>query len=124
MNWGPYFVTFQCNSNVPRHGDRAAVIPLWPIQPWLTFMVNLLMDKPIILPQSNTLLAQRHNRDLYPPRHQLRLLAYKSFNREEFPRAIAVIPRSWSVGNQKKYEPYISKWHRFCVERQIPKNHF
>ncbi|CAB4015537.1 Gag-Pro-Pol poly [Paramuricea clavata] len=76
------------------------IVPIWTTQPWFTGILNLLMDKPLILPQSNSLLTQPHNGDLQPLRHHLRLM-------------------SWSAGTQKQYQPYIAKWLRFCAERKI-----
>lgn len=86
MNWGPYLfyvfppfsVIVKCFQKITQDmatGMLAA--PLLPVQTWFTLMLNLLMDKPIILPQSNTLLTQPHDGDLHLLRHQLRPLACK-----------------------------------------------
>ena len=97
INWGPYlFYAFPPFSLVATCLQKIAwelatgvlVVPFWPIQPWFTVLMNLLVDKPLILLQSNTLLTQSHNGDLHPLRHQLRLMACKvsgkASSREEF----------------------------------------
>jgi hypothetical protein len=75
------------------------IVPIWTTQPWFTGS-NLLMDKPLILPQSNSLLTQPHNGDLHPLRYQLRLTACKvsgkASNIEEF--QMTLLPSSSSHG--------------------------
>ena len=47
------------------------------IQPWFTPLLHLLVDNPVLLPQSNHLLTEQHNHALHPLRKQLRLMACK-----------------------------------------------
>ncbi len=60
--------------------DRASgvlLVPLWETQPWFTFLLHLLVDKPRLLPQSDTMLVQPHSNALHPLRKQIRLIACK-----------------------------------------------
>ena len=97
INWGPYsFYVFPpfglvatCLQKITWElATGVLIVPFWPTQPRFTVLINLLVDKPLILPQSNTLLTQSHNGDLHPLRHQLRLMACKvsgkASSREEF----------------------------------------
>ena len=134
MDWGPYlFYAFPpismimiatCLQKITQ--DKATgvlIVPIWTTTPWFTGILNLLMDKSLILPQSNSLLTQPLNGDLHPLRHQLCLMACKVSGKA--PKKIisndftAIILQSWSAGTQKQYQPYIAKWHRFCAEREI-----
>ena len=67
MDWGPYlFYAFPpfsmiatCLQKITQ--DKATgvlIVPIWTTQPWFTGILNRLMDKPLILPQSNSLLTQ------------------------------------------------------------------
>jgi hypothetical protein len=109
MDWGPYlFYVFPpfsmiatCLQKITQ--DKATgvlIVPIWTTQPWFTGILNLLMDKPLILSQSNSLLTQPHNGDLHPLRHQLRLTACKvsgkASNIEEF--QMTLLPSSSSHG--------------------------
>ena len=46
-------------------------------QPWFTILLHLLVDKPLLLPQSTALLIQPHNNALHPLRNHMRLIACK-----------------------------------------------
>jgi hypothetical protein len=109
MDWGPYlFYAFPpfsmiatCVQKITQ--DKATgvlIVPIWTTQPWFTGILNLLVDKPLILPQSHSLLIQSDNGDLHPLRHQLRLMACKvsgkASNIEEF--QMTLVPSSSSHG--------------------------
>ena len=60
--------------------DQAAgvlLVPVWQTQPWFTPLLHLLVDNPVLLPQSTHLLTQPHNHVLHPLWKQLRLIACK-----------------------------------------------
>ena len=86
LDWAPYLfyafppfsVLATCLQKISwEQATRVLIVPVWPTQPWFTVLMNLLVDKPLILPQSETLLTQPHNGDLHPLQHQLRLMACK-----------------------------------------------
>ncbi len=90
MDWGPYLfyafppfsVIATCLQKITwEQATGVLIVPLWPTQPWFTMLMILLMDKSLILPQSDTLLIQPHNGELHPLRHQLRLMACKGFGK-------------------------------------------
>ena len=53
------------------------IVPLWTTQPWFTPLLNLLTDHPLVLPQSDTLLAQPHSNAIHPLSKRLELIACK-----------------------------------------------
>ncbi len=67
LNWEHhYFYVFPPFSHIATclqkiEQDRASgvlLVPLWKTQPWFTLLLHLLVDKPRLFPQSNTLLVQ------------------------------------------------------------------
>ena len=84
MNWAnsyfycfpPFSVIASCLQKIEFHEATGVIlIPLWQTQPWFTTLLHLLIDRPLLLPQSNNLLTQPHSGALHPLRKRLRLLA-------------------------------------------------
>ena len=122
MDWGPYLfyalppfsMIATCLQKITQ--DKATgvlIVPIWTTQPLFTGILILLMDKPLILPQSNSLLTQPHNGDLHPLRHQLRLMACKvsgkASNIEEF--QMTLLP---------SYSSHGLLVHRYNTNRTLP----
>jgi len=64
------------------------VVPYWPTQPWFSKLTQLLVDRPVILPKSKTLLSQPGTDDSHPMNSKLCLfccrLSGNSSEREDF----------------------------------------
>ena len=72
----PFSVIAACLQKIEQ--DQATgvlLVPVWQTQPWFTPLLHLLVDNPVLLPQSTHLLTQPHNHALHPLRRQLRLMA-------------------------------------------------
>ena len=101
------------------------IVPIWTTQPWFTGILNLLMDKPLILPQYIKLTADTAPQWGSSPAatsttsNGLQSLRQSFQHRGISNDATGIILQSWSAGTQKQYQPYIAKWHRFCAEREI-----
>jgi hypothetical protein len=65
VNWEPYFfygfppfsLIAQCLKKIEE--DKATgvlIVPYWTTQAWFTILMNLLIDNPVVLPQSDNLL--------------------------------------------------------------------
>jgi len=66
---------------------------------------------------------QPHNSALHPLQKQLQLMVCKlsgtSFQHKHVSdKAAEIILKSWSVGTQKQYKPYITQWIDFCSKRE------
>ena len=60
--------------------DKALVLliaPVWTTQSWYSLLLQLLVDKPILLPRKDTLLFQPHSSTLHPMKDHLVLAAWK-----------------------------------------------
>ena len=60
--------------------DKALVLliaPVWTTQSWYPLLLQLLIDKPILLPRKDNLLFQPHSQTLHPMRDHLVLAAWK-----------------------------------------------
>ena len=101
------------------------IVPIWTTQPWFTGILNLLMDKPLILPQYIKPTADTAPQWGSSPAatsttsNGLQSLRQSFQHRGISNDATAIILQSWSAGTQKQYQPYIAKWHRFWAEREI-----
>ena len=74
----PFSVLVACLEKIEQ--DKATgvlVVPVLQTQPWFTHLLHLLVDNPVLLPQSTHLLTQPHTHVLHPFRKQLRLMACK-----------------------------------------------
>lgn len=45
---------------------RLLQVPLWTTQPWFTLLLKLLVDHPLLLPQSDNLMLQPHSKAVHP----------------------------------------------------------
>ncbi len=52
------------------------IAPVWPTQSWYPILLEMLIDRPILLPKWPNLLKQPHNDQLHPLRLQLQLAAW------------------------------------------------
>ena len=86
MDWKPhYFYAFppfsviaNCLQRIEQDQSTGLLIaPLWTTQPWFTLLLNLLIDHPLVHPQSDTLLVQPHSNAVHPLSEQLQLIACK-----------------------------------------------
>ena len=74
----PFSVIAACLQKIEQ--DQATgvlLVPVWQTQPWFTPLLHLLVDSPVLLPQSRCLLTQPHNHALHSLRKQLKLMACK-----------------------------------------------
>ena len=86
VNWEPYFFyAFPPFSLIPRcltkiENDQATgvlIVPYCTTQSWFTPLLNLLVDNPLLLPQSDNLLLLPHTGEQHPLRKKMRLMACK-----------------------------------------------
>ena len=86
VNWEPYFFyAFLPFSLIPRcltkiENDQATgvlIVPYWTTQSWFTPLSNLLVDNPLLPPQSDKLLLLPHTGKQHPLRKKMRLMACK-----------------------------------------------
>ena len=72
----PFSVIAACLQKIEQDQSTGVLlVPVWQTQPWFTPLLHLLVDNPVLLPQSTHLLTQPHNHALHPLRRQLRLMA-------------------------------------------------
>ena len=74
----PFSVIAACLQKIEQ--DQATgvlLVPVWQTQPWFTPLLHLLVENPVLFPQSRCLLTQPHNHALHPLRNQLKLMACK-----------------------------------------------
>ena len=87
FNWELYFFyAFSPFSFVPlcltkinrvRPARRVLIVPYSTTQSWFTLLLNLLVDNPLLLPQSDNLLLLPHTGEQHPLRKKMRLMACK-----------------------------------------------
>ena len=86
VNWEPYFFyAFPSFSLIPRcltkiENDQATgvlIVRYWTTQSWFTLLLNLLVDNPLLLPQSDNLLLMPHTGEQHPLRKKMRLIECK-----------------------------------------------
>ena len=122
MNWKPhYFYAFPpfsllatCLQKIEQ--DQSIVIlifPMWTIQPWFTLLLNLLIDSPLVLSQTDSHLSLLHSNAVHPLSRQLQLMACKlsgsPSSREIFKAKLPT--SSFSLGQlvPKNNMPHISR---------------
>ena len=116
----PFSVIAACLQKIEQ--DQATgvlLVPVWQTQPWFTPLLHLLVDNPVLLPQSTHLLTQPHNHALHPLRRQLRLMACmlsgKVSSREVFQARLQQSSSSPGLTEHKNSpKPYIKQWMDFC----------
>ena len=97
MDWKPHFfyafppfsLIATCLQKIKQDQSTGVlVVPIWITQPWFTILLNLLMDQPLVLPQSDYLLTLPHSNAVHPLSKRLQLMACKGSgnpsNREKF----------------------------------------
>ena len=84
MNWKPYnFYAFPpfsllatCLQKIEQDQSTGIlIVPMWTTQPWFTLLLNLLTDKPLALPQTDSLLFLPHSNAIHPLSRRLQLMA-------------------------------------------------
>ena len=135
MIWKPhYFYAFPpfsllatCLQNIEQDQSTGIlIVPMWPTQPWFTLLLNLLIDNPLVLPQTDSLLflPQSPQQCSSSSQQTVAINGLQSI-RESFQqrtissKATNTILQSLSTGTQKQYAPYIKKWHDFCSKWKV-----
>ena len=100
------------------------IAPVWPTQSWYPILLEMLIDRPILLPKWPNLLKQPHNDQLHPLRLQLQLAAWIISGGSLVSKGISsgstdVICHSWSCGTTKQYEPAWNAWRSWCDSRSV-----
>lgn len=72
----PFSLISRCVQKIVKdQADCLMVLPLWPTQIWFPLVMELLIDKPVLLPRKQRLLSITHTEKLHPLRNQIRLIA-------------------------------------------------
>ena len=74
----PFSVIAKCLQKIEE--DKATeilLVPYWTTQAWFSILMNLLVDNPLVLPQSDNMLLLPHTGAQHPLKRKLRLIACK-----------------------------------------------
>lgn len=72
----PFSLLSRCIQKIQIDQAHAVVIaPLWPTQPWFTVLMKILVDVPVILPKTKTLLQLPYSQQVHPLEPKLVLMA-------------------------------------------------
>ena len=83
MNWKPYYfypfsLLATCLQKIEQDQSTGIlIVTMWTTQPWFTLLLNLLTDKPLALPQTDSLLFLPHSNAIHPLSRRLQLMACK-----------------------------------------------
>lgn len=128
MNWHKFKIyAFPPFSLIPRvlqkmlenKGEGVVIVPLWPTQAWWPRMLRMMVENPLLLPRTPTLLTLPYKNALHPLRDKLTLVAChlsgQSCKTEDFQRQLPVL--SWEVGEnlQENSMIHTSRNGRFSV---------
>ena len=99
INWGnlffyafpPFSLILRCLQKVEQdQADGIIIVPKWPTQPWFSKLLHLLIDTPLILPNTKGCLTQPTTGKNHPLRNQMFLLCCrlsgKCFKTADFQR--------------------------------------
>ena len=86
FNWEPYFfyafppfsLISQCLKKI--EGDKATgvlIVPFWATQTWFSVLMNLVIDSPLVLPQSDNLVLLPQTGEQHTLWRKMRLMACK-----------------------------------------------
>ena len=93
-------------------------LPFWPTRVWWPQLLKMLIAMQFLLPKQEELLSLSHPpQTLNPFRRKLTMLACLLSGISE--AAVKLIMASWRDGTKKQYNTYITKWQKFCNQRQI-----
>ena len=76
--FSPFQFDSRCLTKI--ESDQATgvlIVPYWTTQSWFTPLLNLLVDNPLLLPQSDNLLLLPHTGEQHPLRKKMKLMACK-----------------------------------------------
>lgn len=72
----PFSLLSSCVQKIRMEGTKAILIaPLWPTQPWFTRLMELLIDRPVIIPKIKNLLKIPYKSKEHPLQERLVLIA-------------------------------------------------
>ena len=134
----PFSLITRCvQKNINDQSECLIILPLWPTQIWYPLVMELLIQRPVLLPRKRKLLSIPQTDKIHPLQNQMRLIAcrlsgeitkVKEF-REMQPisylhlgeevRRSNIQHTSWRRSTQKQYATYISKWILFCDKGKI-----
>ena len=128
LDWGglefyafpPFCIINKCLQKVVEDkAEGILIVPKWASQSWFPRLLQLLIDVPTVLPQSEHTLIQTETGKIHPLCNKLFLLACRlSWNRsrqEAFRNQLD--PSYWRHGEKstrKQYISYIRRWIHFC----------
>ena len=100
-------------------------MPYWTTQAWFTILMNLLIDNPVVLPQSdNLLLLPQTCRGTTPSSGEnetygMQAIRTSLLQRHVSGKAAEIIIDSWAATSLKQYQPYLQTWLKLCREWEI-----
>lgn len=132
LNWSefyaylfpPFSLIGQCVKKIIEDESEAVfVAPLWPTQTWFVQLLRLLVQTPVILIASDTLMTLSYKKDLHPLRIFFKSDGLPGVREQYEKRGISkntteILLASWRDGTKKQYQVYIKKWLFFCCQRQ------
>jgi hypothetical protein len=122
----PFCIIHQVLQKVKK--DQATgllIVPYWPTQAWWPYLMNMLIQYPVILPRrQNTLILQADPQAIHPLFNKLELLCCHLSGVTSSTEGISegaseIIMQSWRQGTQKQYRTYLQRWEMFCGSRGI-----
>ena len=121
MNWKPYYfyafppfsLLATCLQKIEQDQSTGIlIVPMWTTRPWFTFLLHLLIDNPLTLPQTDNLLFLPHSNATHPLSRRLQLMARKvsgsPSNREIFQAKLPASSCSLGQLVPKNNMPHIS----------------
>ena len=98
------------------------ILPLWPTQVWWPQLLKMLIAIPFVLPKQEDLLSSNTT----PLKEEIDYAGMSPVSQSIQDRGISeaaakLIIASWRDGTKKQYSTYmyITKWQKFCNQRQI-----
>lgn len=71
----PFSLVAQCLQKIVMDKAKSLVIvPLWPTQIWYTFLMKILIHKPVVLPKTQKILTLPHTSSVHPLSKKLQLI--------------------------------------------------
>ena len=97
------------------------IVPVWTTQPWLTLLLNLLIDNPLAPSQTDSLLLLLRNSSSQQTvaTNVLQSIRDSLLQRDISSKTTNIIRQPWSTGTPKQYALYIKKWHDFCSKWEV-----
>ena len=118
----PFSLIQKCRQKIIE--DKATVLfitPVWQSRPWYPMLLNLLYDRPLLLPHNPQILKLPWSQTVHPLFQNRKFhLAFvrRSFKDKKFSeRVCKILQASWKLSTEKQYQSAWKQFFSWCSQR-------